>query len=187
MSKQHEIVVVAGLSGVGKSHLINELKKGGSQFVHFSAGSLIKKRRNLSNRDELRLLGENEILQNQYLLVNQLKEELESLSDRSIVLFDAHMVIDSDESILEIPFEIFEKLNPSRFILLCCEPEVLLSRREKDSSRLRPLRSVKKLNTQQELSRKLAEEYAARLSIPFSSLASDDVEILRKEIFPRSL
>ncbi|RLT87429.1 MULTISPECIES: ATP-binding protein [unclassified Ketobacter] len=141
MSKQHEIVVVAGLSGVGKSHLINELKKSDSQFVHFSAGSLIKKGRNLSDRDELRLLGENEILQNQYLLVDQLKEELESLSDRNIVLFDAHMVIDSDESILEIPFEIFERLNPSRLILLCCEPEMILSRREKDGSRLRPIRS----------------------------------------------
>ena len=182
MSKPHDITVIAGLSGVGKTHVITELKKYSDVIIHFSAGSLIKKRRAAMNRDQLRLLSSNEILQNQYVLIEQLTHELKSISEHSLILFDAHMVIDTEDEVLEIPFEIFEQLNPSRFILLHDEPATILSRRATDASRTRPQRSVKQLDEQQKQSLKLAENYAHRLSVPFIAVSSNNLHVIKDKL-----
>lgn len=181
MSKQHNIIVIVGLSGVGKSHVISELKKDECLFIHFSAGSLINKRRKLIERDKLRTLKRNDVLQNQYLLIDQFNNELESIPAGSIILFDAHMIIDSDDSILEIPFDIFKKINPSTFILLYDDPAVILSRRKKDSSRVRPRRSIDEIDRQQNKSQKLVEEYASRLSVPLIKLKPNDTEAIKNQ------
>ncbi len=44
MSNGREITIIAGLSSVGKTYVINALMRESDSYTHFSAGSLIKKR-----------------------------------------------------------------------------------------------------------------------------------------------
>lgn len=182
MLKQHKIIVIAGLSGVGKSFLIEKAKRDITSIVHFSAGALIKKYFAEMDRDQLRLLNPNAVLQNQYVLIEQFNQELGYLSGPSLILFDAHMIIDSDDRITEIPFDIFFKLTPSQIIFLYEEPNIIIERRKKDALRIRPTRSIDQIEKQQDLSLAMAEDYACRLSIPFTSLKSSDKNSLSKII-----
>lgn len=174
MSKRHNITLIAGISGVGKSYIIKNLCESSHNFVHFSAGSLIKKRKMSLSRDELRLQNTKDILQNQYLLVSQLHEELKLVPMVRHILFDAHMIVDNDNELLEIPLTIFEQLKPSRIIFLSEEPKIILERRRNDAFRKRPIRSETEILNHQEISKKLVIEYAEILSIPFISTSSNN-------------
>ena len=182
MSKPHNITIIAGLSGVGKTYVIERILANDDQFIHFSAGSLIKKRLAVVDRDHLRLLSANQVLQNQYALVEQFNIEMASVPKGSHVLFDAHMIIDIGTEVIEIPFDIFEKLIPSRMVLLCEDPETIIKRRNLDSSRDRPVRAAIEIKKQQDLSRKFAAELSDHLSIPFVTASTQDISELKARI-----
>lgn len=175
MSKPHDITAIAGLSGVGKTYAIETILANDDQFVHFSAGSLIKKRLAAVDRDHLRLFSANQILQNQYALVEQFNIEMGSVPKGSHVLFDTHMIIDIGAEVIEIPFDIFEKLAPSRMVLLHENPEIIIKRRISDTSRDRAVRTVLEIQNQQELSQNLAAELSDRLSIPFITISTQNI------------
>ncbi len=178
MSNGRDITVIAGLSGVGKTYVIKALMRESDAYTHFSAGSLIKKRLASLDRDQLRELDKDSILANQYLLVEQFNEEVDALSKECAVLFDAHMIIDNDEHIIEVPYEIFERLSPVRIVFLFDDAEKIIQRREGDNSRKRPLRAVEEIAKQQERSIAIAKEYSNRLSIPFVEIHAGDVSTL---------
>ncbi len=183
MSKlYYNLTVIAGLSGVGKTFLINKIMKGDSKYTHFSAGSLIRKRRENISHDELRLLDSSEILQNQHLLIDQLNIEKEGVDINAHILFDAHMIIDTDKELIEIPSEIFKKLNPSRIVFLYENPETILKRRSYDVSRKRPIKTLGEIQFQQERSRKLAKQYSNDLSVDFINHSSADNITLTEKI-----
>lgn len=173
MSKRPDIVVIAGLSGVGKSYLINKLKADYVNVTNFSAGSLIKKRRSNTARDQLRLYDQDGIMQNQNLLIEQFLEEVTRLGQDKTVLFDAHMLVDTDEGIVDIPLEIFSRIDPSSFIFLSVGPEIILARRTKDISRHRPKRTEEEIRSQQDRSILLATDYAQKLNIPLLIASSN--------------
>ncbi len=174
MLTQHKIIIIAGLSGVGKTYLMKRLEEQSDMFVRFSAGSLIKKRRLTMDRDQLRCLSSNEILQNQYALIEQLNQELQHVTENKLILVDAHMIIDSESQVIEIPLDIFKKINPSQIIFLHDDPSIILTRRKQDNCRKRPLRSIKQITEQQDKSLKMAKDYARCLSIPFKAITSID-------------
>lgn len=182
MSKKHDITVIAGLPGVGKTYAIEALIHESDDYAHFSAGTLIKKRRANLDRDRLRELDKDNILANQYLLVEQFKEELPALDIKKRILFDAHMLIDNDQSIIEVPYEIFEQLSPVRLIFLFDDAKSILDRRKNDDSRIRPIHSISKIIEQQKESIHLAQEYSQRLSIEFYEVQSGDTAALRDAI-----
>lgn len=183
MLKQHDITLLVGISGVGKTYVVDRLIEANDTLVHFSAGSLIKKRLSVVNRDNLRKLSSNQIIQNQYVLVDQFNEELDSLKEFSRIIFDAHMFIDSDDGLLEIPFDILERLRPSRIISLRSDPEVISFRRNKDKSRDRHHRSISELSDQQCMSESLTLNLGERLNIPILKMTSDDISAVDKFIF----
>jgi adenylate kinase len=182
MSNVHDITIIAGLSGVGKSYVISTLMGQQKGFSHFSAGSLIKKRLSHPNRDKLRELHGDVILANQYLMVEQFKEDLAASENPMKVLFDAHMLIDGEHGTIDIPYEIFEQLSPARIIFLSDDVDTIIQRRESDVSRIRPKRTALELTQQQERAFALAMEYSARLSIPFFNAKSGDVLGLQNSI-----
>ena len=175
MSKRPDIVVIAGISGVGKSYVINQLKEDSSHYVNFSAGTLIKKRRSNMARDQLRLLDQEGIMQNQFLLIEQLIEEVNAVPKEKTILFDAHMLIDTDDGVVEIPLDIFSKINPARFIYLYEDPETISERRARDVSRQRPIRTLDELGSQQDRSLLLVEKYAEQLDVPVATVAASDI------------
>ncbi len=182
MSNVHDITVIAGLSGVGKTFVIEKLVRESDSYVHLSAGSLIKKRRANLERDRLRELEKNSILANQYLMIEQFKKELNTIDRRFSIIFDAHMVIDNDHELIEVPYEIFEQLSPIRIIFLFDEAEKIIEKRIFDNSRKRPIRSIPEIIEQQNRSIMLAQKHSSRLSIPFIEIQSGDIQALSNAI-----
>lgn len=182
MLKQPKLIVIAGLSGVGKTYLIEKLMGTSDTFIHFSAGSLIKKRLAFIDRDKLRSLSSNEVLRNQYVLIEQLKEEMLSVLATQTILFDAHMIIDTESEVVPIPFDIFEQLNPSKIIFIHDSPEIILDRRDNDSSRDRPQRTSLELTAQQNQSLNMAENYARQLRVDFKSIKTKSFNFIREEV-----
>lgn len=182
MSKLYNITVIVGVSGVGKTFLINKLIKNDSQFIHFSAGSLIQKRLSVINRDRLRLLSGNQILQNQYAMLEQFNIELQLLPIPRHVLFDAHMIIDSGIDLIEIPFEIFRGLSPCRIVFLHDDPKFIVERRNLDVTRDRPEKTVFDISQQQARSKELAVELCNYLSVPLISVSESEDNDVREMI-----
>lgn len=182
MSKQHNITVIAGLSGVGKTYVIEALMGKSNNYTHFSAGTLIKKRIENIDRDSLRRADKNRILSNQYLLIEQLKEELLCFDTKQNVLFDAHILIDNDKTVIKVPYEIFKEISPSRFIFILDTAENILLRRQKDKSRDRPLRNLDELENQQKQSIIIAKGYCTDLQIPFIEASSNDIDYIHEII-----
>lgn len=180
MSRPPKVVLVAGLSGVGKSYVIEHLRSTSDRFLHFSAGSLIQKKRLDMERDELRLFDNEGILQNQYMLVEQFAEEVDraSSSSNKTILFDAHMLIDTDQDIVVVPFDVFEKINPVTFVFLKEDPHKILERRTADTSRARPMRSAKEIREHQDESLKLAHEYADKLGVLLKVANSSQLDLI---------
>jgi adenylate kinase len=185
MYNDHDITIIAGLSGVGKTFIIKKLTHKSDTCVHLSAGSLIKKRLENLDHDQLRKLDANSILANQYLMIEQFKEELRTIDKRFSIILDAHMVIDNDIEIIEVPYEIFEKLSPKRIIFLSEIAEKIMERREFDNSRKRPIRSISEISEQQNRSIMLAQKYSLQLSIPFIEIRSGDLRALSNVLAER--
>jgi adenylate kinase len=175
MNHEHDLTIIAGLSGVGKTHLINRIINEEKNFIHFSAGTLIKKRLENVERDSLRELGNDTIIANQFLMVEQMSEEIAQFNSPQKILLDAHMLIDGQDGILEIPYEIFERLAPRRLILLVANAEDIVSRRSLDSSRKRPLRTSNEIAQQQLRSVELARTYCQKMGIPYIEFCSQDI------------
>lgn len=185
MSNIHDITVIAGLSGVGKTFIIQKLIHESDAYVHLSTGSLINKRLENLDRDQLRELEKDSILTNQYLMIEQFKEELNTIDRGLSIMFDAHTIIDNDHELIEVPYEIFEQLSPVRIIFLSDEAEKILERRKSDNSRKRPIRSIPEIIEQQNRSIMLAQEHSSRLSIPFIEIKAGDIQSLSNAILSR--
>ena len=186
MFEPHDITIIAGLSGVGKTYVINALMQKDGDYAHFSAGSLIKTRMASLERDHLRELEKNVILNNQRLMVEQFRKEILALDRKFKILFDAHMLIDSDQGIVEIPYEIFEQILPTRLIFLFDKVDQIIARREGDTTRKRPTRTTAEITKQQERSILLAQKYCDNLGIPFMQIHSNDLMALTKATFVNS-
>jgi adenylate kinase len=126
----------------------------------------------------LRLLDSNEILQNQHLIIDQLNIEKIEIDSGVHILFDAHMIIDTDNELVEIPFEIFDKLEPSRMVFLHAAPKIILGRRVSDTSRSRPIKTIAEIQSQQDRSSFLAQDYCNKLSIEFILQTFEDKDSL---------
>ncbi len=187
MNIEHDLTIIAGLSGVGKTHLINRIINEDDNFIHLSAGTLIKKRLEHVERDSLRELGSNTIIANQFLMVEQMNEELAQFNAPQKVLLDAHMLIDGHDGILEIPYEIFQRLAPRRLILLVANAEDIVSRRSLDASRKRPIRNSDELEKQQLQSAELAQTYCQQMGIPYIEFSSPDASALLDIIHSQGL
>lgn len=176
-------VLVFGISGVGKSWLCRKATDVLS--VHHVSGSQLiqaEKERLTSAMVSTDTLRTDRVVNNQQLLLAGFKNF--KTQDSTSILFDGHDVVDTDNGLVEIPFEVIAGLEPAALIMVTDSPDAILSRRSADGSRDRPLRSVVALSDYQELSRELAERHAALLSIPFTEIRSGDLETFISFIRP---
>ena len=106
------------------------------------------------------------MLGNQHLLIDQLLIELESIASEKVVLLDAHMLIDTDDEVVEVPLEVFEKVSPAMFLHLHDAPEKIFDRRKNDNSRVRSRRSRAEIDSHRKRSVEIASAYAEHLGVP---------------------
>ncbi|MDX9783102.1 MAG: ATP-binding protein [Bacteroidales bacterium] len=182
MSNQRDITLFVGLSGVGKTFVINRLLSEERMCIHLSAGSLIKKKLTNIERDSLRVLNKEVILKNQFLMAEQFNCDLVDIDKDCRIFLDAHMLVDNDEELIDIPFSIFKMISPSRLIFLFDEVETIVARRQRDVTRTRPERSSEELAKQQDRSFLLAQSLCDYLSIPFYAFLPSEIDEMKEAI-----
>lgn len=180
MSDIRDITVIVGLSGVGKTFVINRLMSEDEKCIHLSAGSLIRKRLANIERDSLRVLNREVILDNQFLMAEQFNSEISEISKDFKILLDAHMMIDNDKELIDIPFSIFQMINPNRLFFLFEEAGTIISRRKIDVTRGRPVRSENEIVDQQDRSLLLATNLCDYLSVPLYKFSSSEVDKMKE-------
>lgn len=161
---------VFGLSGVGKTTLIETFVRNNPEYLSLQAGTLIK--RGIDNPEKNRdLLRSNDISKNQKILVREYNYE-KSLSTSKGLIFDGHMVVDTDIDLIIIPIGVIKALQLDKIVAVTASGKCILSQRTLDLSRKRPRKSVHAIELQQIESTRLCRSYAEQLALPFSEIDS---------------
>lgn len=167
---------VFGLSGVGKTTLIKQFLSMNAGYLHLLASTLIKQ--GLADPDahidSLRLRDAGGIDENQQALVREFSKERSNQPDMSI-LFDGHLIIDTDKELIDIPYEVISSLNLTKILAVTASGEDILNHRKKDAKRNRPQRTLDEINKQQERSTRLCIDYADRLGVAFFHINAADI------------
>lgn len=172
------IIGVFGISGVGKSTLVSEARKAVSNSLHLQASTLIKDGLRSADvtSEALRQRPGEQIRSNQDILVDSFWRAVNS-RPYPVVIFDGHLVIDTDKELVEIPQEVIEELTPSVMVHVEDDVANIAERRAQDQVRLRPVRSEEALGEHQRLSRRLCESYASALGTEMVVYQPDDVTL----------
>jgi len=170
-------IMIFGVSGVGKTHLINLMLPRLHKACSFRASELIGLARENADPEYLRNLGNDEMHRSQELLVRGYHDRMQ-VTSAEIVLLDAHSVIDQDSGFYDIPVEVISRLNPRFIVHVEDDVDQIVMRRQCDAGRLRPARSPDQLTTYQDRSRLGCEIYSRTLNVPMLRIHSGNVEVL---------
>ena len=177
------ILPVFGISGVGKSSLINAISTENSLFLHTSASSIIS--RILSSNDttqaEPQHLDKADLLRIQEIAVLEILR-ISKVHKKRIVILDAHNVIDVGDDLVRVPVKIFESLSPMQLFFVYDNPEEIEKRRITDTTRHRPYRSVSELANYQEIALDTAQTYSRILGIDLTQVKSGDLVSFRTAV-----
>lgn len=167
------IIILLGVSGVGKSRLANKIGALRPDTLLLSAGGLLRKYLRTTG-EKLRTAEKRDVQENQLALAEALTNERRGQEDR-LVLLEAHSFIDNDQELVDVPVKIIESLKPAGIILMSTTGERLAQQREMDE-RERPKRTPRELGRQLDHSRNLAVHYSETLRIPMIQIEGGDYE-----------
>jgi adenylate kinase len=116
---EFRIIGVFGISGVGKSNLIAEARKDVPYSLHLQARALIKESLGdpKTTSESLRCRPSDQVRSNQDVLVESFWHTVR-LQPKPLVIFDGHLVIDTDSELVEIPQEVIARLRPFTRLIL---------------------------------------------------------------------
>jgi len=167
---------LVGLSGVGKSRLISSIQND-MEFQALSASNLIKAEKEAdTDHDDLK---NHDIKDNQRLLIDGFNRA-KTNNNQDITVLDGHTVIETPNGLIEISSNVFKEIDIKHFIFLVEDPEIILERRIKDSSRKRSVTSLTKLVEYQRRALEVTTEIALELRTPVTVITSDNVLTLRR-------
>ncbi|MCM2505502.1 AAA family ATPase [Aureimonas altamirensis] len=166
---KQEVTIVTGISGVGKSFLLNEVSRSNPFFIVSAGRTIMEQISDLTEKeviyDDIRLLDLNE---NQELFQRGFERVRSQVADNLVV--DAHVVVDTPEGLRHIDTTVFKKLGAKLMVFLEQEPRKIVENRLRDPLRNRPLRDAETLRHQQSEAKEHARKIAYELGIPFTSL-----------------
>lgn len=176
------IVVVLGISGVGKTHMISSFVDRHPWVKRLSASALLKDAVSAVSTEALRTAPATTITSNQHQLLTAFQAYRQEIPDQDII-FDGHSVIDNGQELVCVPVSIFEKIGPDSIIFLNETPEIIFNRRQKDIDRTRPHRTLEQIANYQRIALGQAKLYGQKLAIPFTIMNATDTEIFNNEVF----
>ncbi len=138
--------IVAGVSGAGKTTIVNKLKgrlrRDHLKVINFGTAMLTVAKRefDVRNRDELRYLERGKQLELQDKAIDLILEESET--GRTIII-DTHFAIKTPNGYMPgLPMELLKKFEPDILFLITARPEEIWERRMLDITRKRPNVSI---------------------------------------------
>ena len=170
-------VIIVGVPGVGKSNIITNatetLKNKGTSVKTVVFGSVMfeeAKKLGINDRDELRKLK----IDVQEKLQNKAAEHISSLND-SIVFVDTHLFIKTQSGYYPgLPMNLILKMNPQKLILITANPDEILNRRKKDTTRTRDLISDDEINRDIQVSLSMISSLSILTGAPFEIIYNHD-------------
>jgi len=166
------LIAVFGISGVGKTTLIDRFIRTHRNWQPLSASSLLVK---LTGQDshELRALDRQRIECNQSALIEAVCRQ-RTAEPGSNWLLDAHSVIDNGSEWVIVPLQVIAHINLDGLIFVHDDPLKILARRAADPQRLRPLSSLKRVEEEQTVAVQTCEMYSTQLRLRLHRIEADD-------------
>ena len=170
-------VIIVGVPGVGKSTIVTNatetLRNKGTSVKTVVFGSIMfeeAKKLGINDRDELRKL----TIDVQEKLQNRAAEHISSLND-SIVFVDTHLFIKTQSGYYPgLPMNLILKMNPQKLILITANPDEILNRRKKDTTRTRDLISDDEINRDIQVSLSMISSLSILTGAPFEIIHNND-------------
>ena len=170
-------VIIVGVPGVGKSTIVTNatetIRNKGTSVKTVVFGSIMfeeAKKLGISDRDELRKLK----IDVQEKLQNRAAEHISSLND-SIVFVDTHLFIKTQSGYYPgLPMNLILKMNPQKLILITANPDEILNRRKKDTTRTRDLISDDEINRDIQVSLSMISSLSILTGAPFEIIYNHD-------------
>ena len=183
MNAEHskQVVMVCGVSGVGKTHLIRSVLSELPDAVSWRASEIIAEARRNEDPEYLRTLPVDELARSQELLVRSFWHRMDS-TPAAWILLDAHCVLDTDEGLFEIDTGIIRRIDPIGFIHIEDHIDRILERRSADTDRRRPGRNWEQLRIYQDRSRDVCRGFAAALRRSMIQIYAGDSDGFLKAI-----
>jgi adenylate kinase len=166
-------VFVCGVAGVGKTHLINRVIAKCPTAVTYRASAIIQEARRVADPDALRSLPIDEIAASQELLIGGLSR-LRDHCTAALLVLDGHSVIDSEDGFFDVTVETMKRLRVHSIVHLEDSVERIKQRRDMDTTRERPRRSLEQLAAYQSRSLRMCQSYQSELSIPLTRCRTGD-------------
>ena len=142
MSEQpNRRVVIVGVPGVGKTTVVNRTveklveRKMDPKVVNYGTVMMEEatKAYKVKSRDEMRKLS----IDKQRKLQVHAAEQISGLRER-VVIIDTHLFIATREGFWPgMPLDVLKALRPTHLVLVLASPDEIMSRRERDSTRVR--------------------------------------------------
>lgn len=171
-------VIVTGAAGVGKTSILNELKRLSERenvrlrVVNFGTvmiGLLDSAGRRL-HRDEIR----KENLAAQRNLQIEAAKEISNMRDEGVLVIDTHIFIRTPTGAFPgLPENVLRTLDPSLLVLLEAEPEDIEKRRRGDSGRVRDRQTIESVRSDLEWSRRTAAACSVIVGVPVSIVRNE--------------
>ena len=170
-------VIIVGVPGVGKSTIVTNatetLRSKGTSVKTVVFGSIMfeeAKKLGINVRDELRKL----TIDKQEKLQNRAAEHISSLND-SIVFVDTHLFIKTQSGYYPgLPMNLILKMKPQKLILITANPDEILNRRKKDTTRTRDLISDDEINRDIQVSLSMISSLSILTGAPFEIIYNHD-------------
>lgn len=144
-----KIIFVSGVHGVGKSTLCGKLSEKFG-WAHYSCSDLIKENSDYVESSKLVSTAD----KNQQALLRGISRLTEE-----VVLLDGHFcLLDKDEQVIELPFEVFDAISPSAILLATCDEETIHQRLELRGGHVLALEKIVELQ-QHEVERSKSYSY----------------------------
>jgi adenylate kinase len=118
-----KLLIVFGVSGVGKTTVCAEYAGRNDNVVHFSASALLR-----LHRETAGMRSTNEVMRDQHLLVD-LVHVSRAETPMSLMLLDAHNLVHVDGFEVIIPTDVVAAMKPNGLIFFKAPGEVILQRR----------------------------------------------------------
>ena len=161
----NEVIVVAGIPGVGKTTVVDNAVKYANEkgknvkVVNFGdiMFEIAKEQSLVKDRDEMRKLDPN----TQKELQKKAAKKISAMIEESTIIVDTHMTIKTPQGYWPgLPEWVIREVEPNKIILIEASEEEIYNRRAKDKTRNRDMESKEEIKLHQEINRAIAMAYS---------------------------
>ena len=172
------VIVVTGTPGVGKTTVLKTaLDKVSMEFTVVNYGDVMLEeamKRGVKDRDEMRRLAP-EI---QREIQRKAAEEIASRAKDKGIIVDTHCTIKTPAGYLPgLPVWVLEALKPEKIVLIEAEPEEIMGRRMKDTTRVRDAEVLSEIEEHQLVNKATAMAYAALTGATVKIIKNNDNKV----------